>query len=231
MTPEIEKQVQDLLPQARSEAWRIFQTAPQQLDRDELQSLAYTGLVMAANRWETYCEANGYSPDATQFFAAYALRRMRGAMLDAMRSSDWVTRSVRSRAKALREAGHDLGKSEDELSEATGLTKQQIRDTLAGVARRPVSVDAEPVDIAEQASVEGTAVVHSVMDAVVEVLRAKPAEVQIIIALRYHQGKELREIAALLGRTPDEVDVLHAEGILAVHDAMIRMVSDSGGSV
>lgn len=140
MTPELEARILELMPQARSEAWKIFQSAPQQLDREELQSLAYLGLVMAAERWERYCAEHGYSPDATEYFAAYALRRLRGAMLDAMRSQDWVTRSVRSRAKAIRAAGQDLGATEEQISETTGLTTQQIRDTLAGVARRPVKI-------------------------------------------------------------------------------------------
>ena len=95
----IEQLVVDLLPQARTEAWRRFSAAPQQLELDEMIQLASLGLVMAASRWEQYCAENHYDPGATEYFAAYALRRMRGSMLDAMRSSDWVTRSTRHRAK------------------------------------------------------------------------------------------------------------------------------------
>ena len=58
-------------------------------------------------------------------------------MLDEMRSSDWVTRSMRARARALRDAGQDLGRTEDELAAATGLTRKQVRDTLAGVVCPP----------------------------------------------------------------------------------------------
>lgn len=226
MTPELEARILELMPQARSEAWKIFQSAPQQLDREELQSLAYLGLVMAAERWERYCAEHGYSPDATEYFAAYALRRLRGAMLDAMRSQDWVTRSVRSRAKAIRAAGQDLGATEEQISETTGLTTQQIRDTLAGVARRPVSVDAEPLEVAEPGSVEGQQVVHSVLSAVVEEMHRQSPECQAVIALRYHQGLDFREIASVLELPPDTVSELHNQGVLAIHDAMLRVVGE-----
>jgi RNA polymerase sigma factor for flagellar operon FliA len=226
VTPEVEAKVLELLPQVRSEAWKVFQTAPQQLDRDELQSLGYMGLVMAAERWERYCAEHGYSPGAMEYFAAYALRRVRGSILDALRSQDWVTRSVRSKAKAIRAAGQDLGASEAEIQEITGLTPQQQRDTLAQVARRPVSVDAEPVEVAEPASVAGQQVVHSVLAAVVAVMDTLSPEGQAVMALRFHQGKELKEIAVLLDLPADTVSELHNQVVLAVHDAMLRVVGE-----
>jgi RNA polymerase sigma factor for flagellar operon FliA len=238
VTPEVEYLVQQLLPQAQSEAWRVFQAAPQQLDREELVSLAYTGLAMAAARWPDYCAERGFSPGCgevpcrdpltcgTRYFAAYSLRRMRGAMLDAMRSSDWVTRSVRGRVKLLREAGADLGRTEAELVRDTGLTREQVRDALARVARRPVSSDAEPVDVADPASVEDDVMTRSVLDAAAAAVRAQPPAVQVVLTLHYHLRREFREIAVLLGSTPDEVSEMHSAGVEAVHDAMIRAVGE-----
>lgn len=226
MDPQIERLVEELLPQARSEAWKRFQSAPQQLDLDELISLAYAGLMMAAARWPAYCAQNGYDSAAVQYFAAYALRRIRGSILDAMRSSDWVTRSTRARAKALRAAGQDLGISEDELVARTGLSARQVRETLASVARRPVSMDAEPVDVAEGTDVEGQAVVHSVLEAVVAASAGLPPDVQVVLALHYHQGKDLREIAGLLGMAEARASELLTEAVLEIHDAMVRAVAD-----
>ena len=151
LDPEIERLVIEMMPQAKSEAWKVYQAAPHALDLDDLTSLAFTGLMMAAARWPRYCADRNFDSGCgqvpcadpatcgTRYFAAYSLRRIRGAMLDAMRSADWVTRSMRTRAKALREAGQDLGKTEQELSDATGLTSRQIRATAAGVSARPVS--------------------------------------------------------------------------------------------
>lgn len=227
MTPEIERLVAELMPQAKAEAWKLFNTAPQQLSLDELVSWAYLGLSKAGDRWQGYCEKNSYSPDATQYFAAYALRYIRGTMVDSLRSSDHVTRSMRRRAKDLRDAGQDLGVGESELAEKTGLTVQQIRATVAAVARRPVSMDAEPVDIADDDDVEGQAVVNTVLAAAVQVLLAQPPDVQAVIALRYHQGMDLRAVATQLGWPESEVGDLHTAGILAVHEAMLSAVDES----
>lgn len=221
MDPEIERLVEhELMPQARSEAWRVFSSAPTQLDREELVALAYAGLAMAAAAWPEYCDRNKFDPKAYQYFAAYARRRMKGAILDALRSQDWVSRSVRNRAKALRAADPADVKTEEQLSEETGLTIEQIRQTVAGVARRPVSMDAEPVDVAEDEGVEDQVLVRAILAAAVAELERLPEETQIVVALRYHQGKDLKEIAELLNRNMDEVSAMHASGIIAVREAM-----------
>ena len=230
LDPEIERLVIEMMPQAKSEAWKVFSAAPHALDLDDLTSLAYTGLMMAAARWPVYCESNHYDPRATNYFAAYALRRIRGSMLDAMRSQDWVTRSMRSRAKALREAGQDLGKTEAELAEQTKLSPRQIRDTLAGVAARPVSLDSlqaegTPHDVPDPGDTESQAVVSGILDQVVRAMDALDAETQVILAFRYHRGLEFGRIAELLGTDEQRVTELHNAGVLAIHAVMLRSVT------
>lgn len=222
VNPVIKAMVEDILPQARSEAWKVFQTAKHALELDELISIAYAGLWQAAVRWESYCHSKGHDPGATQYFKAYATRRMRGAMLDAMRSNDWLTRSMRSRAKALRDAGQDLGRTEAELSARTGLTKAQIRETMAGISRKPVSVDAEPVDVADTQGVESEYLVRSILSSVVQSMQALPLPTQVVLCLMYFADKDSAEIAELLGETEDNVISLHVEGALAVHQSMVK---------
>src|SRR6202034_3675307 len=100
----------------------VGQRAPHALEMDELESLALSGLAAAAARWPGYCAQNDHDPTAYQFFRAYCLRRMRGSMLDYLRSQDWVTRSARTRAKALRAAGQDRGLSDAELARASSMS-------------------------------------------------------------------------------------------------------------
>jgi RNA polymerase sigma factor for flagellar operon FliA len=225
MTPEIRRLVIEMMPQAKSEAWKVFQSAPHALDLDDLTSLAYTGLVMAATRWPQYCAERGFDPGATQYFAAYCLRRIRGAMLDAMRSADWVTRSMRAKAKAIAEADAGHGRGEDEIAAATGLSRRQIRDTLAGVAGRPVPFDAESHDVAGPGDTESQVVVSSVLDAVLAVLDRLDGRAQVVVALRFHRGLDFAEIAGLLGLPEQRVTDLHNAAVLAVHDAMLRAVT------
>lgn len=222
MDPEIERRVQGLLPQARSEAWGVFHTAPHALELDELISLAYKGLWEAARRWPAYCEQKGHDPAAYHYFSAYCLRRIRGSMLDAMRSMDWLTRSMRTRMKALRDAGADLGKTDAELAEATGLTLGQVRETLAAQARRPASFDAEPAEIAEPAGVEESAVVSSILAAVAGAIDTLSEEARTVLALRYYAGWDISECAEALMTDEATVTRLHAEAVEAVHQAMLR---------
>jgi RNA polymerase sigma factor FliA len=214
----------DIMPQARAEAFKVWQRAPHVLELDELEALALSGLAAAAARWETYCAEKGHDPHAYEYFPAYCLRRMRGAMLDWLRSQDWVTRSARTRAKAIRDAGQDQGLTEAELAAATGLTEDEVRDTIAAVASRPVSLDAEPHDVAGEEDVEGAVVVGQVLAAVAGVMEGLAPAARVILALRYYHGLSLADAALAAGVEPEEGARMHAEAILAVHEAMLRAV-------
>jgi RNA polymerase sigma factor for flagellar operon FliA len=210
------------MPQARSEAWSVYHSAPHALELDELVALAYRGLWEAAVRWPVYCQQRGFDPTRYEYFGAYCLRRVRGAMLDAMRSQDWLTRSMRNRAKALRDAGAELGKSEAELSEATGLTVPQVREALAAQARRPQSFDEEPAEVAEPGAVEDDVVVTTILEAVVEAVSALSEQHQVVLALRYYAGWDMAEVAEALDISESDAGRLHGEAAEAVHQAMLR---------
>ena len=159
VTARVAELVGEVMPQARAEAYKVWQRAPHALELDELHAIALKGLAEASARWQQYCHEKGHDPRAFEYFPAYCLARMRGAMLDNLRSQDWVTRSDRTRAKLIRDAGQDRGASEAELAAATGLTVAEVRSTLAAVSARPVSIDAEPHDVAAEADVESQAMV------------------------------------------------------------------------
>jgi RNA polymerase sigma factor FliA len=217
--------VAEIMPQARAEAYKTWQRAPHALELDELHAIALKGLAEASARWETYCAQQGHDPHAYEFMPAYFLARMRGAMLDYLRSQDWVTRSDRTRAKALRDAGQDAGVPEGELAAATGMSVTQVRDTIAAVSARPVSLDAEPYDVADPGDVESQAVVSQVLRAVTAVTASLSVQAQVLLALRYYAGCSLAEAAGALGLEPGKAARLHADAILAVHDAMVAAVA------
>lgn len=217
--------VTEIVPSARSEAYRVWQRAPHALEMDELEALALSGLAAAAARWPVYCVKHGHDPAAFQFFRAYSLRRMRGSMLDYLRSQDWVTRSARTKAKALREAGQDRGLSDAELARSTGMGIGEVRAVNAAVSARPVSMDAEPYDVASQDDVEGQAVVSEVLAALSGVVAGLDDREQVIMALRYYHGMTLPELAPYAGVSADEAARLHQGAILEAHKAMLRVVA------
>jgi RNA polymerase sigma factor for flagellar operon FliA len=154
------------------------------------------------------------------------MRRMNGAILDAMRSSDWVTRSVRSRARRLRDAGQDLGRTDQELADASGMPVAQVRETLAGIARRPVSFDPALHDVEDLASAEGSVMMGSVLQAAVAAMHALSSAGQVILVFHYYLQRSLGQIAEDLGLTADRAAELHNEGVVAVHAAMARAARD-----
>lgn len=221
----IDKMAADFMPQVRAEAWKIYQRAPHALDLDEMVSLGLLGLSQANAKWADYCWRRGFDPDRTEYFIAYVLRRVKGAMLDALRSQDWVTRSSRTKAKILRDAGQDLGLDEETLARRAGMTVQEVRDTLAAVSARPVSLDAEPHDLPAAVSTESQAVVSSVLQACMYQVTIRSPEHRAVVALVYYYGKSVAEAAEVIGITEDEAARLHQEVILAAHSAMVRAVT------
>lgn len=223
---ELDRLAEEVRPQARAEAWRAFQRAPHALELDELHAIALTGLAQARARWRAYCTQYGRDPYRTEYFIAYVLRRMRGAILDAMRSQDWVTRSARTKVKRLREAGSETGATEAELAAATGLSPAEIREASTALAARPVSFDAEPHDVQDSyVDVEGAAVVSAVLDAAAEVIGSLDEISRFLIIFRYYEGMSLTAAAAALGVEPEQAKSAWESAVVAVHDAMLRAVA------
>jgi RNA polymerase sigma factor for flagellar operon FliA len=217
--------VAEIVPSARSEAYRVWQRAPHALEMDELEAWALSGLAAAAARWTTYCTKHGHSPEAFQYFRAYCVRRMRGAILDSLRSQDWVTRSARTKAKILREAGQDRGLSDAELAKAAGMSIEEVRATNAAVSARPVSIDAEPYDVAGTDDVEGQAVVAEVLAALSGTVARLDGQAQVIMALHYYHGMTLPELAPYIGVPVEEAARAHLAAILEIHQAMLEVVA------
>lgn len=224
MTIDVDKLIHQYMPLAQSMARQQWRTAPHALELDELTGIAYHGLVSAAKRWETFCAENDYSPDALQFFKPYVARRVYGSLIDAIRASDWATRSLRTRAKALQEAGQDKGLSETELADRAGMSVKDVRATIRGMAQRPVSLEAEELDPVAQTGVESDAFTSDVLGTVVGAIKDLETEQQIVLTLHYFNGLQLQEVARTMGISESRASQLHARAVLAVHAEMLTAV-------
>lgn len=200
-------------------------TGVQLVGEGEVLAIGTSTRTFIANGLASHnCHKNGYDPNATHYLIAYILRRVRGAMLDALRSQDWVTRSARTRAKALRDAGQDQGLSDTELAARAGMTVREVRETVAAVAARPVSLDAEPHDMPAAEGTESRVVVSSILEAAVSELRTLPPTAQAVTVLRYYHGYSNAEAAAVLGVEEADAARWHTEAVTAMHAAMVRAV-------
>jgi len=96
---------------------------PRHVDRQELARAGALGLVEAAQRFDP---ARGVP------FDRFAARRIRGAILDAVRAVDWAPRSVRALGRALESAEHDLSNQHGtaptpvQLADAMGMTEAEL---------------------------------------------------------------------------------------------------------
>ena len=143
-----------------------------------------------------------------------------------MRSLDWATRTERNRARMIRDAGQDLGKTEAELAEATGLTRQQVSETLATLARRPVGFDPVEHDVTDNADTESRAVVSDMLGSAVQAIRDLTLEEQFVLAMTFYYGQTVKQAAEALSMEQGEAAALQQQAVLAVHQALRREAED-----
>ena len=129
-------------------AGRIASTAPSHVDRSDLVSYGVFGLIDAVEKFE---------PDRGIRFETYAIARIKGHILDELRSFDWVPRSVRAKARAidsalgLLQAELHRSPTDAELACALGMSEAELQRALAQVAL----VNLVTFDSALSAAVEG----------------------------------------------------------------------------
>ena len=136
VTPEQkDKLILEYAPLIRFIAQKIAIRLPSNIELDDLISSGVIGLMDAIEK---------YDPSRDNKFKTYAEFRIRGAILDELRSQDWVPRSVRDKAKLLDRATveleNDLGRSptEEEVAEKLQISVEEYYDLVNQV--KPVSV-------------------------------------------------------------------------------------------
>lgn len=219
-------------------AVKEWRTATHALEKDEMMSLAYFGLIDAAERWEAYCVRKSFDPDAIQYFKVFARLRIRGTIRDSIRSADWATRTLRSKSKKLKDAGQDEGVAIDLLAERTGMTVSEIHKVNSRLAKKPVSLDAkigirdfgadtnQEIQIKEDIDTEGIAFANEMIRLFIETVKSLSVEEQVVIALHYYSKINIADIAKELQISEPEVIKLHSSGVKAVKYALTEAASE-----
>jgi len=196
----------------------VLARVPGHVQRDDLVSAGHLALLMAAR---------SFDPDRGVPFARFALRRLRGALIDELRAHDWAPRSVRSRSRGIDSCRETLSATlgrrptETELAEYLGVDPAEIRDTEADVARaRVLSIqafaDPEAVDAVGTGRVDGPeesllakerlGYLRDAVDNLGERLRA-------VVSGYYLEGRPMAELAAELGVSDSRISQLCTEGL------------------
>ena len=129
-----EKLIMSYLPLVKRIAARLYIPSPEIMDKEDLVSQGLLGLMDAVDKFD---------PSREVSFESYASRRIKGAMLDSIRSLSFSPRSVNDRIKNYRAveerllvAGEEV--SELRISQELGLTVNQVREVINHIALRSV---------------------------------------------------------------------------------------------
>ncbi|WJV60920.1 RNA polymerase sigma factor FliA [Pectobacteriaceae bacterium CE70] len=212
---------QRYIPLVRHEALRLQVRLPASVELDDLLQAGGIGLLNAVERYD--------SLQGTAF-TTYAVQRIRGAMLDELRSRDWVPRSVRRNARevanAMRQAEQLLGRAptEQEVAQALDITLQEYRQILLDTNNSQLfSYDEWREEHGDSAGalLEGNEEANplrqlmdvSVRERVMEAIENLPEREKLVLTLYYQEELNLKEIGAVLDVGESRVSQLHSQAI------------------
>lgn len=200
-------------------AERVLQTLPKSIELDDLTSAGTFGLMDAID---------GFDLSRGIKFKTYCTTRIRGSILDELRSQDWVPRLVRIKAhrieKSLRKLEGELGRLPNtvELAEAMNLSIAELQDTQDEANAKTIfslsekwddgddDKEMEKVDIlADRRSPDphDSTAESDVMDTVTRNLTKKE---RLIIIMYYYEGLTMREIGEIMELTESRVCQIHS---------------------
>jgi RNA polymerase sigma factor FliA len=210
------------LPLVRRVVQRLASRKPPHIDLDDLMSWGIVGLLDAIDK---------YDPAKEALFSTYAQFRIRGAVLDHLRSLDWVPRSVRQKAALIDKATRELealrGRpaTEEEIAAHLGLGLPEYQDLLSKVGEMALfSVDdfggtgsdvrfANDVADGDEDPVH-TLLRHERVRLLAEAIRRLPEREQTVIALYYQEDLTMKEVGQVLGLTESRVSQIHSQAVL-----------------
>jgi RNA polymerase sigma factor for flagellar operon FliA len=213
-SPELRNRlVMQYAPLVKYVAGRVRSGLPSSVDPNDLVSDGVFGLMDAIDKFDI---------DRGLAFQTYAVPRIKGAMIDALRTADWVPRSVRDKVRAIEkahltlQARLDRMPTEDEVAAELGVTAAELRDLYAKVSYTSISAT-EDLVVVDESPAPGDALEDDAVRAVllrhVRQLRERD---QVIVALYYYEGFTLAEIGRVLGVTESRVSQLHTRVVLSL---------------
>ncbi len=219
-----DKLITEYSPLIKFIAQKIAVRLPSNIELDDLISAGVIGLMDAIDK---------YDPTRDNKFKTYAEFRVRGAILDELRSQDWVPRSVRDKAKLLDKTvvnlEAELGRvaTDEEVATALNMSIEEFHELVNQV--RPVSLlsidEAQSFSNVDKKSIlnllEGTRLnnpfvqlnMKTVKDVVTKSIEELPERQRLVLSLYYYEDLNLKEIGKILRVTESRVSQLHAQAV------------------
>ena len=229
LSGEQERVLLDHLPIVRFLARRIHERLPQHVDIEDLVSAGVVGLMDAFSKFD---------PAKKVQFRSYAQFRIRGAILDSLRTLDWSPRELRRKGRAVEEAirlltarlGRAPGEAEVAAEMALGLEEyQQLLGDLKGLeigtlhlARNEDSGEEELAYVPGRPEEDPLfrCLRGELEERLSEAIQNLPDRERLVMSLYYYEEMTMREIGLALGVVESRVSQLHASAVVHLRGAL-----------
>ncbi|MFZ0663283.1 MAG: FliA/WhiG family RNA polymerase sigma factor [Acidobacteriaceae bacterium] len=223
MTPEQERLMMEHLPIVRYLARRIHERLPQHVEIDDLVSAGVLGLIDAFRKFD---------PGKKVQFRSYAQFRIRGAILDSLRTLDWSPRDLRRKGRAIEEAVRALtarsgrAPSEPEIAAELGMglgEYQQLLGELKGLEIGTLNVEhSEDSGEEELAYIPNKPEENPLFCCLKSEMQTRLASAvdqlaereRLVMTLYYYEEMTMKEIGLTLGVVESRVSQIHASAVL-----------------
>jgi RNA polymerase sigma factor for flagellar operon FliA len=220
-------------PLVKYVAGRMSSGLPAHVEESDLISYGLLGLISAIERFD---------PGREIKFETFAMTRIKGSIIDELRSLDWVPRSVRARARQIEKANakleHQLHRAptDQEVANELEMSIEEFQESLTRISNSSVVAldelwtlsDAsgdqvslldtiqDPDAIDPSAAMDATEMKDRLADAIARL----PEREKLVVALYYYENLTLREIGEVLGVTESRVSQLHTKAVLRLKSAL-----------
>jgi RNA polymerase sigma factor for flagellar operon FliA len=211
-------------PLVKFVAGRVRSGLPSAVEQADLVSDGVIGLMDAIDKFE---------PERGLQFQTYAVSRIRGAMVDGLRATDWVPRSVREKIRDIEAAQtrleRRLGRSphDAEVAAELGIPVPELRSMYSQTSHTSI-VSFEASTVGDEDLPHATADLPGSDDDIPEgflrAVRELPERDQIVVALYYWDRLTLAEIGQVLGVSESRISQLHSRATLTLRRKLAQTV-------
>ena len=217
-------------------AGRVSVGLPSSIEHADLASYGMFGLIDAIEKFDL---------DKGVKFETYAIARIRGAIIDELRSIDWVPRSVRSKARDVERAITTLETrlrrtpTEEELAAELEMSLKDLRTALSQVSLTSlVALDetfgsedddrqalVDTIQDPRQITPEGTIEEAEQKRLLSESIARMSEREKTVVVLYYFEGMTLAQIGEVLGVTESRVCQLHTKAVLGLRARLMERMA------
>jgi RNA polymerase sigma factor for flagellar operon FliA len=220
-------------PLVKYVAGRMASGLPAHVEESDLISYGLVGLISAIQRFE---------PERDVKFETYAITRIKGAIIDELRSLDWVPRSVRARAREIERVNSRLehrlqrAPTDEEMAVELDMSVEDFQDALLQISNSSVAALDELWTVSD-ASGDQVSLLDTLQDPdapdpaqvmdmtdlkdrVADAIGRLPEREKLVVALYYYENLTLREIGEVLGVTESRVSQLHTKAVLRLRSRL-----------